>query len=857
MGTILPYSETSFELIPEYSSIKMIKEKLIELQGLRHIPKCWANVQSLVCSLFMPSCSNNVINMPSQETCTLAMAPCRAALNHAIWPSFIKCEDTQRFPSGCRHDTRDIKFNNSGRCLAPLIQTDDPLAFFEGVDGCGYPCNDPLFSSEEHRQIHSFVAWAAGICFLFNLFTVLTFMVDWRSSNKYPAVVIFYINCCFMISCIGWLIQFTPGSREIIVCTKDGTLRRSEPSAGNLSCVVVFVLVYYSMVAAMVWFVILTYAWHMNFQALHKIQDKIDKKAPYLHLMAWCLPLMLTVTIMALGEIDGNSVTGICFVGYFNHSARVWFLLVPLGLVLLIGGFFLFRALLTLIRTKRGSEDYISEHASSKIRAAIMRMGLFSAFMFIAVFVTIYCHIYDFYHSEEWNQSFRKCMMCSITTKYTDLSDCKMESKPTLGKLQVHLLSHFFAGILMSSWAWTRSAIDIWVRFFRRICNREVEEEKKRKKHKVIAQAFAKRNTFHNDGRLSINLCSSHEDPVGLNFDLNSVASQALSSTWAAALPKLVARRGAIIDKLYSSGSISSNRRNSFDSEISSFRRVSVESRRNSLDSQISLTIEELKTTRKFGSSRTRHGKRRKEFAKKKWTFFRRRSSTSQESQQSTQIMNALTNGYVSTVSGIQLPNMNRRPALSIHELPKMNGKSVGKLLPFLLPSQSGSQDEKVRNESSIITSEVKSIDVEAGNPQNYYQVLRDNGSHVGEETKMLKWPEDQQDRIKSKSSNRDNERRSRESRRSKYIQDKTLKHLLQESDIKLKPETEAKCNLINGGICDLVENLPLYCQERIQTNESTSVREIATLTSDPVDVLEMEELNHMIDEIISNRRET
>lgn len=97
--------------------------------------------------------------------------------------------------------------------------------------------------------------------------------------------------------------------------------------------------------AAMVWFVILTYAWHMSFQALGKIQDRIDKKGSYFHLIAWCLPLVLTVTIMGLGEIDGNSVTGICFVGYTNHAVRAWFLLGPVLIVLLVGGYFLSRGM--------------------------------------------------------------------------------------------------------------------------------------------------------------------------------------------------------------------------------------------------------------------------------------------------------------------------------------------------------------------------------------------------------------------------------------------------------------------------------------------------------------------------------
>jgi len=113
-------------------------------------------------------------------------------------------------------------------------------------------------------------------------------------------------------------------------------------SGEDLSCVVVFVLVYYSLMAAVVWFVILTYAWHMSFRALDKIQDRIDKKSAYFHLIAWCVPLVLTVAIMALGRIDGNSMTGICFVGYADHASKI-FVLGPVLLAVLIGGYFLCR----------------------------------------------------------------------------------------------------------------------------------------------------------------------------------------------------------------------------------------------------------------------------------------------------------------------------------------------------------------------------------------------------------------------------------------------------------------------------------------------------------------------------------
>lgn len=76
---------------------------------------------------------------------------------------------------------------------------------------------------------------------------------------------------------------------------------------------------------------------------LGKIQDRIDKKKAYFHLIAWSLPLILTITTMALGEIDGDSITGTCFVGHVNVAARAGLLLGPLGIAMIVGGYFLFR----------------------------------------------------------------------------------------------------------------------------------------------------------------------------------------------------------------------------------------------------------------------------------------------------------------------------------------------------------------------------------------------------------------------------------------------------------------------------------------------------------------------------------
>lgn len=54
-------------------------------------------------------------------------------------------------------------------------------------------------------------------------------MIEWQSLNRYPNIVILYINVCFLFICFGWLSQFWSGARDDIVCRKNGARKTSEP----------------------------------------------------------------------------------------------------------------------------------------------------------------------------------------------------------------------------------------------------------------------------------------------------------------------------------------------------------------------------------------------------------------------------------------------------------------------------------------------------------------------------------------------------------------------------------------------------------------------------------------------------
>lgn len=156
---------------------------------------------------------------------------------------------------------------------------------------------------------------------------------------------------------------------------------------------------------------------------LGKIQDRVDKKRAYFHLIAWSVPLILSITTMAIGEIDGDFVTGICFVGFFNMAARAGFLLAPLAATMFVSGYIItrgitvtynffsfivhneFLGLILLIRVRVESREIISEHSSRKIRSNIVRMGVFTIFMVIFCVITFGYHHYIFQNSESWKSS--------------------------------------------------------------------------------------------------------------------------------------------------------------------------------------------------------------------------------------------------------------------------------------------------------------------------------------------------------------------------------------------------------------------------------------------------------------------
>lgn len=556
LGSPLPYTHTSLILAEDSSTQEEAFEKLTMWSGLRNAPRCWSVIQPLLCAVYMPKCENGRVELPSQSLCLATRRPCSIVDQERGWPNFLKCEDKDKFPMGCSNEVQKLKFNTSGQCEAPLVKTDIQSSWYKDVEGCGIQCDNPLFTEEEHNDMHAYIAYFGSITLLCTFFTLATFLADWKNSNRYPAVILFYINACFFVGSIGWLAQFLDGARKEIVCKSDNTMRLGEPSSSEtLSCVTIFIIVYYSLMSGVIWFVMLTYAWHTSFKALGTTHQPLSGRTSYFHMVTWSIPFVLTVAILAIAEVDGDSVSGICFVGYKNYRYRAGFVLAPIGVVLVVGGYFLIRGVMTLFSIKSNHPGLLSEKAASKINETMLRLGIFGFLAFGFVFITFGCHFYDFFNQAEWERSFREYVLCEANVTIASqtnkpIPECTIKNRPSLMVEKINLFSMFGTGIAMSTWVWTKATILIWKRTWCKIIGRSDDEPKRIKKSKMIAKAFSKRKELHKDPEKELSFSMhtvSHDGPVaGINFDLNE-ASNDMSSAWAQHVTKMVARRGAIL----------------------------------------------------------------------------------------------------------------------------------------------------------------------------------------------------------------------------------------------------------------------------------------------------------------------
>ncbi|XP_015789318.1 protein smoothened [Tetranychus urticae] len=499
------------------------------------------------------------------------------------------------------------------KCKYPLTPTEDSNIWYPEIDGCGLLCNITLISTEDQTSIQNIV-WYAGLSvIIFLSLCLFTFRVDWKSANRYPSVGIYYLSICLFLHYIGWMVQFFY-TKQSIVCRHDNTRRYSEPgSPGSALCILVFFLIYYFGIAALIWLVIVCYLWYHKLKVPKgNFNDLIEKRRQPMHVFAWSIPFALTVMIILLNKIDSYPMLGICFVSSDEPIMQI-FVWIPIILCLSVGIFNTSKTMHVLIKAKSVAVSHLTKRRKrdATINRMLIRLGIFWCCLLKFFAVVIYAQITDHLNSHKWKKKLDNLVLCSIDSMIPKLdpnrtAECEPNvSAPSLSHLKIQLFVWFSVGFTIIIWLFTRASWEAWRRFFLKKCD-AYSIGRHGRKHEMLAKAYKyRRATKYNQESL-------HGDPVDMN--LTSATSQEISTEWLANFPKFLQRRAAITSLTNANHYLSryrtyNNNNNSSISDTSMQQGLScgsMISNHQSLDSQASIDIISRHVRRKTKKERVR-----------------------------------------------------------------------------------------------------------------------------------------------------------------------------------------------------------------------------------------------------------
>lgn len=349
------------------------------------------------------------------------------------------------------------------KCYAEFVYI--PMAGKSGNHSdavCAPKCGkDVIFTRSDKNFVEVWMGIWATFCFMSTLFTVLTFWID-PLRFRYPEKPIIFLSMCFCISSVAYLIRIYAGA-EFVSCDKtdSGEYHITVEGLENSGCIIVFSLLYYFGMAAAMWWVILTVAWFLA-AARNWGHEAIESKASIFHLFAWALPAFLTIIVLALRHVDGDELTGLCYVGSHDPNALLYFIIIPLGSFATIGAIVLMLGFCSLYRVRSAiSHDGVN---AIKLKRLMIRIGLFTTLYAVPTICVIGCHVYEYLFSSKWRDTaIDRARACHETNS---VNACRLtESIPFKEVFVLKIFMSLVLGISTGIWVSSNKTWNSWMRF--------------------------------------------------------------------------------------------------------------------------------------------------------------------------------------------------------------------------------------------------------------------------------------------------------------------------------------------------------------------------------------------------------
>lgn len=403
---------------------------------------CSPDLKLFLCTVYAPICFDDQLNgskpvylLPCRSLCESARHGCSTRLRqvNSDWPAPLHCD---QFPDkrtknvicvGKDDEAKQYPANNidhldTSESVSSAITRD--LGFvcpknFEvpsytlhlngkTYNNCALPCEEVLLDKTNTQIVKYTIGILAIVCLASTIFTCFTFLVD-NKRFKYPARPIIIIAFCQLMVASCYLLGFLTNNR--ISCNDPTDPPKSLPNMrmirtitmGNKkgSCTLQFMALYFFQMSTMSWWLMMTISWYM-IARLEWGPEAVSSVSRYFHLFSWTVPALLTIYLSVLGDIEGDPLTGTCYVSMFDQESIKAFVLYPILICVVIGSALLLVGFKSLWNIRETLQREFGKQSTYNHYKLVMRIGLFSILFIIFSSTLSYCLYYEQSNLNSW-----------------------------------------------------------------------------------------------------------------------------------------------------------------------------------------------------------------------------------------------------------------------------------------------------------------------------------------------------------------------------------------------------------------------------------------------------------------------
>lgn len=134
----------------------------------------------------------------------------------------------------------------------------------------------------------------------------------------------------------------------------------------------------------------------------------------WFHSAAWGIPGALTVMLLALNKVEGDNISGVCFVGLYDLDALRYFVLAPLCMGVAVGLFLILAGIVSLNNVRQVIQH--DERNQEKLKKFMIRIGVFSCLYLVPLVTLMACYTYEQSYRSAWEKTWvhDRCQEYSI-----------------------------------------------------------------------------------------------------------------------------------------------------------------------------------------------------------------------------------------------------------------------------------------------------------------------------------------------------------------------------------------------------------------------------------------------------------